>query len=262
MKIVVCVKYVPDVQGERRFADRAVDRSGVDGVLNEHDEYAIEAALQLAEGSDGSVTALSMGPPQAEDAVRRALQMGADTGILVTDDALAGSDVFSTAVVLAAAIRRIGANDQVDLVLTGVSALDSLTGALPVLLAAELGASHVGRAASIEATEQTVKVRRESAESSDLIAAPLPAVASITDRANTPRYPDFKRIMAARKKPVARLSLADLGVSPSSVGWQGARVQVLSAAPSPPRTGRVLFSDDGTAATRLADFLFESGHVR
>ena len=261
MKVVVCVKYVPDVEGERRFSDRSVDRSGGDGVLNEPDEYAIEAALAIAELHGGSVTALAMGPPEAEEAVRRALQMGVNEGVLVTDEALAGSDAFSTAAVLAAAVRLLGHDQEVDLVLTGVASLDGLTGVVPVLLAAELAWPHLGHAAAFTVRGDTIETLHHGPRTSDHFAAPLPAVVSVTDGANSPRYPDFRGIMAARKKTVTSLGLVDLCVPPASVGWSAARVEVVAAQPRAPRADRVMLVDDGTAGRRLADFLIESGAI-
>jgi electron transfer flavoprotein beta subunit len=259
MKIVVCVKHVPDVQADRRFTDEGlVDRTQGDGTLNELDENAVEAALALVEAHGGEVVALTMGPADAEDAVRRALQMGADSAVHVTDDALAGSDVFATAGVLAAAVRRIGEDGAVDLVLTGMAALDGLMSVVPSLLAAELGIAQATLAAELTVEGDAVRVRRDLDDATEVVRAPLPAVVSVTDQSNQPRYPNFKGIMAARKKPVTAWSLADLGVDPAAVGEAGARTRVLEATPRPPRENRVLVTDDGEAGTRLAAYLVEN----
>lgn len=259
MKIVVCVKHVPDVQADRRFTDEGlVDRTQGDGTLNELDENAVEAALALVEAHGGEVVALTMGPADAEDAVRRALQMGADSAVHVSDDALAGSDVFATAAVLAAAVRRIGEDGAVDLVLTGMAALDGLMSVVPSLLAAELGIAQATLAAELTVEGDAVRVRRDLDDATEVVRAPLPAVVSVTDQSNQPRYPNFKGIMAARKKPVTAWSLADLGVDPAAVGEAGARTRVLEATPRPPRENRVLVTDDGEAGTRLAAYLVEN----
>ena len=188
MKIVVCVKHVPDVQADRRFTDDGlVDRTQGDGTLNELDENAVEAALALAEAHGGEVVALTMGPADAEDAVRRALQMGADQAVHVQDDALAGSDVFATAAVLAAAVRRLGEDAPVDLVVTGMAALDGLMSVVPSLLAAELGTSQATLAAELAVEDGAVRVRRDLDDATEVVRAPLPAVVSVTDQSNQPR---------------------------------------------------------------------------
>ena len=264
MKIVVCVKHVPDIQSERSLGpDGRVVRDGGDGTLNELDENAVEAALVLAAaagsgaGTDSEVVALTVGPAEAADAVRRALQMGADRAVHVVDDAVAGSDVFGTAAVLAAAVRHLAADGPVDLVLTGMAALDGLTSLLPAALATELDLPQLTLAAEVEVTDGAVRIRRELDSASEELTAPLPALVSVTDQANSPRYPNFKGIMAARSKPVTVLTLADLGVDPTRVGAAGARTRIVEAAPRPPREDRVLLTDDGTAGTQLARFLVE-----
>lgn len=261
MRIVVCVKHVPDPQSDRGFtAEGRVERDPDEGTLNEPDEYAIEAAAALA-GPDGEVVVLTMGPPQSRDAVRRGLQRGAHRAVVVTDPALEGSDAFSTATVLAAAVRRIGQDGPVDLVLTGVSSLDGVTAVLPTLLAAELDVAHLGLAADVEVDADDVRVRRDADGRSQVLAAPLPAVVSVTDRANQPRYPDVAGIVGARSKPLTTWSLADLDVDPRRVGRAGARTRVLRAAARGSRD-RVLLTDDGTAGTRLATYLLENGLIR
>jgi electron transfer flavoprotein beta subunit len=268
VRIVVCVKYVPDIQSDRRLGpDGLVVRDGWDGTLNELDENAVEAALVLAEAAgDGEVVALTVGPAGAEDAARRALQMGADRAVQVRDDAIAGSDVFGTVTVLAAAIRRLGAESPVDLVLTGMAGLDGLTSLLPAALAAELDLPQLTLAAELAVEDGAqgaqVRVRRELDAATETLTAPLPALVSVTDQANAPRYPNFKGIMAARKKPLDVLTLADLGVDPATVGAAGARTRILEAAERPQRENRVLITDDGTAGTRLAEFLVENKLVQ
>ena len=263
MRIVVCVKHVPDIQSERGFVDGRVDRTQGDGTLNELDENAVEAALRLVAEHGGDVTALTVGPADADDAVRRALQMGAGRAVRVTDDAVAGSDAFGTAAVLAAAVRRLATEGPVDLVITGMAALDGLMSVVPSLLAAHLDWPQATLAAelSVPATGQdgVVRVRRELDHVTEVLEATLPAVVSVTDQANDPRYPSFAGIMAARKAQVTVWSLADLDLDASAVGAAGARTEVLEAAPRPARDDRVLITDTGDAGLRLAAFLDENG---
>lgn len=259
MRIVVCVKHVPDLMAERRLDEGRVVRDGGDGTLNELDENAVEAALVLAEGYDGDegaeVIAVTMGPDDAVDAVRRALQMGADRGVHVLDDALAGTDVLGTARVLAAAVRHVAQDGPVDLVVTGMASLDGLTSMLPAALAAELGIAQLTLATEVGLADGHVTVRRDLDHATEVLRAPLPALVSVTDQANEARYPAFAGIMAARKKPVATLGLADLGIDPASVGPDGARTRVLEATERPARENRVLLTDEGEAGLRLAEFL-------
>ena len=256
MQIVVCVKHVPDVQSDRRFTeDGRVDRDQDAGTLNELDEYALEAALVLVEAHGGEVTVLTMGPARAEDAVRRGLQVGADHGVHVRDETLEGSDVFATARVLASAVRRVGERAPVDLVLTGTSSLDGQMAVLPALLGAELGWPTAPHAARIDVAGASLEVRRHLEDAEETLVAPLPAVVSITDRANEPRYPNFKGIQAARKKSVELWTLADLAIAPNEVGRSGARTRVATSTLRPPRDGRVLLTDTGDAGVRIADFL-------
>jgi electron transfer flavoprotein beta subunit len=271
VRIVVCVKHVPDIQSERALGpDGRLVRDGGDGTINELDENAVEAAVVLAEqtrdaGGDAEVVVVTVGPDDAEDAVRRGLQLGADAAVHVLDDGVAGSDVFGTAAVLAAVVRRLGADGPVDLVVTGMAGLDGLTSLLPAALAALLDLPQLTLAASValDATDGgVVTVRRDLDHATEVLTAPLPALVSVTDRANEPRYPNFQGIMAARKKPVTTLTLADLGVDPAEVGAAGARTEVVEAAPRPPRTDRVLVTDDGEAGTRLAAWLVERDLVR
>jgi electron transfer flavoprotein beta subunit len=263
MKIVVCVKHVPDIQSERTIGDDGrVVRDGGDGTLNELDENAVEAALVLAETHGGEVVVLTAGPADAVDAVRRGLQMGADEAVHVLDDGLAGSDVFGTTAVLAAAIRLIEQEGPVDLVVTGMAALDGLTSMLPAALAAELGLAQLTLASAIEVVDGSdgtrVTVRRELDHATEVLSAVTPALVSVTDQANEPRYPNFKGIMAARKKAVTTLTLADLGIEPAAVGSSGSRTRVLSATARPARENRVLITDRGDAGRTLAAYLVDN----
>lgn len=259
VRIVVCVKHVPDIQSERALGpDGRVVRDGGDGTLNELDENALEAALALVEAGDGSVVALTVGPDDAVDAVRRGLQMGAEDAVHVLDDAVAGSDAIGTARVLAAAIRHLDAQEHVDLVVLGMAGLDGLTSLLPTALAELLDLPALPLAAELTVDGTTVRVRRNLDHSTEVLEATLPALVSVTDQANEPRYPNFKGIMAARKKPITTLTLADLDVDASRVGTAGARTEVLEAAARPPRDNRVLVQDTGDAGVRLAAYLVDN----
>ncbi len=253
MKIVVLVKHVPDAQAERRFeADHTVDREGVDGLLSELDEYAVEEALVLAEADgDSTVTVVCMGPDGAADAVRKALQMGADAGVHVQDDALAGSDAPATAKVLAKAIGTL----EYDLVLTGMASTDAGTSLVPAMLAQHLGIPQVTFAGKLTKDGDVVRIEREGDTSTEVVEANLPALVSVTDRINEPRYPSFKGIMAAKKKPVTDLALADLGISPDEVGLAAAWTAVGTVTARPPRSAGERITDEGDGGTRLVEYL-------
>jgi electron transfer flavoprotein beta subunit len=256
MKIVVCVKYVPDATGDRRFeADHTVDRAAVDGLLSELDEYAVEQALQLKEkqGGDSEVTVLTVGPERAMDAVRKALQMGADKGIHVTDEAIAGSDALATSLVLAEAVKKV---DGWDLVLCGMGSTDGAMGVVPAMLSERLGVPGVTFGSSIEVDGRTVRIRRDGDTATVTAEASLPAVASVTDQSGEARYPSFKGIMAAKKKPVETWSLADLGVDPAQVGLSASWTAVETVQERPPRTaGEIVTDEGGSGAKALVDFL-------
>jgi electron transfer flavoprotein beta subunit len=253
MKIVVCVKYVPDAQADPRFAaDRTTDRAGVDGHLSELDEYAIEEALKLSEAQgDTTITALTIGPDQATDAIRKALQMGADEGVHVVDDAIHGSDALATSLVLAEAVRRL----QPDLVLTGMASTDGAMSVVPAMLAERLELPQVTFAGALSVEGGTVRIERDGDVSTEVIEAALPAVVSVTDQINDPRYPSFKGIMAAKKKPVQTWSLADLGVSAEQVGASAAWTVVDDITARPPRQAGQVVTDDGEGGRKLVEFL-------
>ncbi len=255
MKIVVCVKYVPDATGDRRFeADHTVDRAGVDGLLSELDEYAVEQALRVKErlGDDSAVTVLTVGPERAADAVRKALQMGADAGVHVVDDAIAGSDALATSLVLAEAVGKL----PHDLVVCGMSSTDGGMGVVPAMLAERLGLPGVTLGSEVEVDASTVRIRRDGDVATETVEAALPAVLSVTDQSGEARYPSFKGIMAAKKKPVETWSMADLGLDAELVGLSAAWSVVESIAPRPPRTqGEVVTDEAGSGATALVEYL-------
>ena len=254
MNIVVCVKYVPDAQSDRGFdaADNTTDREQVDGLLSELDEYAVEEALKIVEAGEGEVTVLTIGPDQAADAVKKALQMGAHKGVHVSDDAIRGSDAPATSLILAEAIRKIG---DADLVLTGMASTDGVMSVVPAMLAERLGLPQVTFAAELTVDGGTVTIRRDGDAASETITASVPALVSVTDQINEPRYPSFKGIMAAKKKPVEQWSLADLGIDPSQVGQGAAWTAVEGITKRPPREQGTVVTDEGDGGSKLAEFL-------
>ena len=257
MRIVVCVKHVPDATGKRTFdpADNTVDRAGVDGLLSELDEYPIEEALRIA-GDDGEVVVLTVGPDQALDAARKALQMGAHAAVHVCDDALAGSDAPATSLVLAKAVEKVGdSGGAVGLVLCGMASTDGAMGVVPAMLAERLGVPMLTFAAEVSVDGDLVTVRRDGDVAIETVEARLPLVVSVTDQINEPRYPSFKGIMAAKKKPVETWSLAYLGVDPNLVGLAAAWSQVEAFTARPPRSQGKVVIDEGDGGTKLADYL-------
>lgn len=253
MNIVVCVKYVPDAQGARTFTeDNTTDRENVDGLLSELDEYAVEEALKLVEAGEGEVTVLTVGPDGAAEAIKKSLQMGADKGVHVLDDAIAGSDAPATSLVLAEAIKKIGTPD---VVLTGLASTDGTMSVVPAMLAERLGLPQVTQVSQLEVSGTSVTGRRDSDTASETIEATLPALIGVTDQINEPRYPSFKGIMAAKKKPVETWSLADLGLDADAVGLSSAWSTVDSFAQRPPREQGEIVKDEGDGGVKLAEFL-------
>jgi electron transfer flavoprotein beta subunit len=254
LRIVVCVKQVPDTWSEKRLdpADQTLDRAAADGVIDELDTYAVEEALRIKEANVGStVVVVTMGPPAAADTVRKALSMGADEAVHVVDDALHGSDALATSLVLAKAIERTG----FDLVVLGSESTDARMGVVPSMLAERLGVPQASLASKVEIESGVVRVHRQTAAGVAVVSAELPAVISVLEKINEPRYPSFKGIMAAKTKPTSTWSLADLGIDASAVGLAAAATQVVDATQRPPRGDRTIIKDDGDAGSRIADFL-------
>jgi electron transfer flavoprotein beta subunit len=253
MNIVVCVKYVPDAQADPRFnsGDNTTDRAGVDGLLSELDEYAVEEALKIAEGSEGKVTVLTVGPEQATDAARKALQMGADEAVHVVDDAIHGSDAPATSRIIAAALKKL----EFDLVITGMASTDGIMSVVPAMLAERLEVPQVTMASELTVENGTVRIRRDGDTSTEIIESSLPALVSVTDQINEPRYPSFKGIMAAKKKPLQTWSLADLEVSADEVGLGAAWTAVDEITARPPRQAGQIVTDEGDGGTKLVEYL-------
>lgn len=258
--IALLVKYVPDATVDRQFeSDLTVDRVNVDGLLSELDEYAVEQALQIKEerlGDDVEVTALTVGPAAAEAALRKALQMGADKAVLVCDDAIAGSDAVATSLVLAEAVKRANGGAVPHLVMCGMASTDGGMSVIPAMVAERLGLPQVTLASVVEVQGDEVRIKRDGDVATEVIAAPMPLVLSVTDQSGEARYPSFKGIVAAKKKPLETLTLADLGVDADRVGLSAAWTTVETADANPPRTaGEIVKDEDARGAKALAEFL-------
>lgn len=254
MKIVVCVKQVPDSWAEKKLgADSKLDRASVDAVLNELDEYAVEEALRLSEAHPGShIVALTMGPDRATDALRKALSMGVDEAVHVNDTGLSGSDALATSAVLAAAIAGIG---DVDLVMFGCESTDARMSVVPAMVAERLDLPMATFASSVTVEGSTLIVERTTEAGVAHLSAQLPAAVSVVEKINEPRYPSFKGIMAAKKKPMTVRTIADLGLDSAAVGSGGAWSEVVDFAVRPPRGKGTIVSDEGSGGLQLAEYL-------
>ena len=252
MNVVVCVKQIPDpAEPGKLEADNTLDRSGK-LILDESDSYGVEMALQLVDAAGGGeVTLVSMAPNGEVAGLRTALAMGAAKAILVSDDALSGAGALDTAKVLAAAIKRA----EPELVLAATESSDGYTGTVPEQIAAILGLPSITFAKQVEIADGTVKVQRQTEAGYDEVEAPLPALVSVTAGVVEPRYPSFKGIMAAKSKPVDQLTVADLGIDPSSVGAAGAGQEIIAVDDAPAREAGEIIEDDGEAYQRVVSFL-------
>ena len=252
MNVVVCVKQIPDpaVPGQLDPQTHFLKREGK-LILDDSDAYGVEMALQLATAAGGGdVTLVSMAPNNETSGLRTALAMGAAKAILVSDDALKGSDALSTAKVLAAAIKRA----EPDLVITATEATDGYTGTVPEQVAALLGFPSITFAKKIEIADGKAKVERQTEAGYDEVEAPLPAVVSVTAGVVEPRYPSFKGIMAAKSKPVDQLTVADLGLD-GQVGATNARQEIVSVVPAEERQAGEIVEDDGEGFQKVVEFL-------
>jgi len=254
VKIVVCIKQVPATGADKRYTDDfRLDRSSVEAIINPLDEYAIEQALRLVDaGAADGVTYLSMGPDQAAEALRRALAMGGDDAVLVTDAALAGADEWATATVLAAALEKLAP----DIALMGMASDDARGSLVPGAVAAKRGVPLLSYGAELAIRDGTARIRRLSATGFDWIEAPLPVVATVTDQVGEPRYASLKGIMAAKRKPLETWSLSDLGIDAGSLRG-GALTRVTGSRPpeAKPPTERIENVAAADAAARIADWL-------
>jgi electron transfer flavoprotein beta subunit len=253
MKIAVCVKQVPEGTGRIDPGTKRLDRSG-EGALNAFDANAVEEALRLKGSTgEGEVVLVSMGPAKAQDALRKALAMGADRAVLVSGDAAAGSDLVATSYVLAKALEREGA----DLILFGQQAGDSDGAVLWAAVADRLRLPVVSQAAEVTHADGKVTVKRQTEFGYDVIEAPLPAVVAVSDAINEPRYPSLKGIMGAKSKPQETVSVSELGAESDRVGQDGSRTEVIALNDPPARGDSKKIDDDGNAAQAILDFLAE-----
>ncbi len=253
MNIVVLVKQVPDTWAERKLSDtdRTLDRASVDVVMNEIDEYAVEEALRIKESSGGEVTILTMGPERAVETIRKALSMGADKAVHLTDPALAGSDAVQTSYALAQVLSTL----EYDLVIAGSEATDSRMSIMTALLAERTGQPQLTGARKVTAEGGTVRIERQTEGGYDVVEAPTPALVSVVEKINEPRYPSFKGIMAAKKKPLTTLSIADAGIDAGQVGLASAPSQVASFSNKPPRSAGQVVKDEGDGGVKIVEFL-------
>jgi electron transfer flavoprotein beta subunit len=254
MNIVVLIKQVPDTWSARTLtdSDHTLDRASAEVVLDEINERALEEALKIKEAGQGEVTVVTMGPPRAAEAIRKALSMGADKAVHLSDEALHGSCAIATAKALAKVIGTLG---DVDLIIAGNEATDGTVAAVPAMVAEVLGLPELTHARTVTLQGRTVTVERQTDDAITVLQAELPAVISVNEKINEPRYPSFKGIMAAKRKPVSTLSLADAGIERTEVGLANATSTVIESAPRPPRVAGQIVTDEGEGAAMLADYL-------
>ena len=252
MKIAVCVKHVPEGNSRLDPGSKRLDRSG-EGALNHFDANAVEEALRLKGDSDSEVVVVSLGPERAADSLRKALAMGADRAVLVTDEGAAGSDLVATSKVLAAALER----ENADLVLFGQQASDGDGAVLWAAVAERLKRPVVSQAAELTVDSGSLRVKRQTEHGYDVIESPLPAVVSVSDAINEPRYPSLKGIMGAKKKPFETLSLGEVGIDAGEAGEAGSKTEVLALSAPSSRGDARKIEGDGNAAQAIVDFLAE-----
>ena len=255
MKIAVCVKQVPDAAAPKRLdpQTKRLDRS-VEGAINPFDVHAVEEALRIKEGGEGGeVVLVSMGPTKAGESLRKALAMGADRVVLVTDDAAEGSDLLGTAKTLAAALAR----EEADLVLFGQQSSDSDGAVLWAAVAEKLRRPVISQVAELTLADGKVRGKRQTEFGYDVIEAPLPAVIAVSDAINEPRYPSLKGIMGAKSKPQDTVTSSDLGLSADEIGEAGKRTEVYAVGDPPPRGDSLKIEDDGSAADKIVEYLAE-----
>jgi electron transfer flavoprotein beta subunit len=253
VNIVVLVKQVPDTWAERKLSDsdKTLDRASVDVVMNEIDEYAVEEALRIKEAQGGEVTILTMGPERAVETIRKALSMGADKAVHLVDDALKGSDAIQTS----AALGKVLEGLEYDLVIVGSEATDSRMAVMGALLSERLGQPQLTGARKVTPEGGTVTIERQTDDGYAVVQASTPAIISVVEKINEPRYPSFKGIMAAKSKPLETKSFADTGLDGGAVGLATAPSQVVEFSTKPPRQAGQIVKDEGDGGTKVAEFL-------
>jgi electron transfer flavoprotein beta subunit len=253
VNIVVCVKQVPDSWAEKKLdpSDKTEDRASVDAVMNELDEYGVEEALRLKEAHGGEVTVVTMGPEKATETVRKALSMGADKAVLLTDESLHGSDAVQTATALAKVISGL----EYDLVIVGSESTDARMSIMGSLLAEALGLPQLTQARKVTVDGSTVSIERQTDTGYDVVEAQTPAVVGVVEKINEPRYPSFKGIMAAKKKPLTTMTVADAGLDAGTVGLANSFTGVSEFTNRPPRSAGQIVKDEGDGGVKIAEFL-------
>ena len=253
MNIVVLMKQVPDTEGDRKLdpSDNTVDRTVVDPVINYIDEFAIEEGLLLKEAHGGEVTILTVGPERATESIRKALSMGADKAVHVSDEAIHGSDAVATAKVLAKALGGL----EWDVAIAGSEATDARGAVVPALLAEVLGVPQLTHARKVTIDGSTVTIERVTDVGYEKVEGSTPAVISVAEKINEPRYPSFKGIMAAKSKPIEVKTLSDIGLDASEVGLASSWTEVVSFENAPPRQAGQTVKDEGDGGVKIADFL-------
>ena len=254
--IVVLIKQVPDTWSERKLSedDWTLDREAADAVLDEINERAVEEALLIKEkeGGDSTMTVLTAGPERATEAIRKALSMGADKAVHLVDEGMSGSDMVQTGWALA---RALGTIEGTELVIAGNEATDGTGGAVPAIIAEYLGLPQLTHVRKLTVENGKVTGERETDEGVFTLEASLPAVVSVNEKINEPRFPSFKGIMAAKKKEVTTLTLAEIGVEADEVGVANAGSKVLSSTPKPPKTAGEKVTDEGEGGSKIAEYL-------
>ena len=252
--IVVLIKQVPDTWSERKLSDDdyTLDREAADAVLDEINERAVEEALKIKEADGGEVTILTAGPERATDAIRKALSMGADKAVHLVDEGLHGSDMVQTGWALA---RALGTIEGTELVIAGNEATDGTGGAVPAIIAEYLGLPQLTHVRKLTVEGGKVTGERETDDGVFTLEASLPAVVSVNEKINEPRFPSFKGIMAAKKKEVTKLTLAEIGVEADEVGVANAGSKVRTSTPKPPKTAGEKVTDEGEGGKKIAEYL-------
>jgi len=254
--IVVLIKQVPDTWSERKLTDGdfTLDREAADAVLDEINERAVEEALLIKEkeGGESTVTVLTAGPVRATEAIRKALSMGADKAVHLVDEGMHGSDMVQTGWAIA---RALGTIEGTELVIAGNEATDGVGGAVPAIVAEYLGLPQLTHLRKVTVEGGKVTGERETDDGVFTVEASLPAVISVNEKINEPRFPSFKGIMAAKKKEVTTLTLAEIGVEADEVGVANAGTKVTASTPKPPKTAGEKVTDEGDGGTKVAEYL-------
>ena len=254
--IVVLIKQVPDTWSERKLSDGdfTLDREAADAVLDEINERAVEEALLIKEkeGGESTVTVLTAGPERATEAIRKALSMGADKAVHLVDEGMHGSDMVQTGWAIA---RALGTIEGTELVIAGNEATDGVGGAVPAIVAEYLGLPQLTHLRKVTVEGGKVTGERETDDGVFTVEAALPAVVSVNEKINEPRFPSFKGIMAAKKKEVTTLTLAEIGVEADEVGVANAGTKVTASTPKPPKTAGEKITDEGEGGIKVAEYL-------